>query len=162
MGSYILRLEDKYLIWASVVDAPTTKAMTREELEKYYREEYGNSSMHEFELRMARVDQKGTSAYDDACAMNTMGCNRAGPGEATLSYQQIVDWWVHGVKPSLSVLQAKHENGSIIRVAAYCFEDAQRIYADECCSDSEELAWETAPGEWVNLNRGFIDFMAGL
>lgn len=162
MGSYILRLEDKYLIWSTVVDAPTTTAMTREELEKYYREEYGNSSMHDLRLRMARVDGKGTSAHGDNCAMSTVACNRAGPDEATLSYQQIVDLYVHGVQPTLSVLQAKHENGSVIRVAAYCFEDAQRIYEHECCSDSKELAWETAPGEWVNLNRGPIDFMAGL
>jgi hypothetical protein len=157
MGNYIFRLEDKYLIWSTVVDAPTTTAMTREEFEKFYRAEYGNSSMHDLRLRMARVDTYGTSARGDDCVMSTVACNRAGPGESTLSLRQIIDWWVHGVKPSLSVLQAEHPDGKLVRVAAYCVEDAQRIYEHECCTDSSELAWETAPGEWAGLQRGLLE-----
>lgn len=159
MGNYIIRLEDKYLIWSTVADAPTTGAMTREELVDYYRTEYGNSSMHDLRLRMARVDTFGTSARGDDCVMSTVACNRAGPDEATLSYEQIVDKYVRGVEPTLSVLQAKHPDGKLVRVAAYCYEDAQRVYENECCTDSKELAWETAPGKWVGLNRGLLEIV---
>jgi hypothetical protein len=98
VGKYIIKLpcdgRDYYLEWSTIVDAPVTFGMSRDEFEEYYREEYGNSSMREFADRMRRVDEKGTSDRRDSCVEDTIGFNRAGKDETRLSVEQIVDHWI--------------------------------------------------------------------
>lgn len=89
MARFIARLDDMYFEWSTIVDAPVTYGMTREEFKEYYLEEYGRSSLLEFEQRMLRVDAKGTSSHIHASAEETVYVNRAGKGETCLSLAQL-------------------------------------------------------------------------
>lgn len=96
MGRYICKVNeggrDYYFEFSSVVDAPVTFGMSREEFEKYYREEYGNSSMgFEFEDRMKRVEEKGTSSRLHDSAEELLRHNRAGMDETCLTVPQLID-----------------------------------------------------------------------
>jgi hypothetical protein len=102
---YIVKLTDKktnidyYLLWSTVVDAPVTDGVSREQFEEVYREEYGRQGMTEFVARMARVDKKGTSSMIDESAESLISFNRAGPDESLLSYDEVVRFYCLGEKP---------------------------------------------------------------
>lgn len=72
MAHSIIKVEGKYLIWSTVVDAPITYGMTREQLEKYWRDEYGRRGMEDLAERIGRADEKGTSAWADDDAFETI------------------------------------------------------------------------------------------
>lgn len=92
MGRFLIRLDGdegpRYLEWSTIVDAPVTFGMTREELATHYRDEYGRAGSRDFEERMRRVDEKGTSAYDYTVADHISG-NRAGPDETELTAEEL-------------------------------------------------------------------------
>jgi hypothetical protein len=95
MPTYIVKMADDqgtpwYLFWSTVVDAPTTCAMTLDEMKEYYRDEYGRQGMRDLDDRLARVEATGTSCrYPDSTAESTIGVvNRAGKGETWLSAEQ--------------------------------------------------------------------------
>jgi len=89
MGRFIVEIRNpeddadrRLLEWSTVVDAPVTYGMREDEFTDYYQAEYGNEGMRELPARMARVREKGTSAYDDESWEDTaLVCNRAGPDE---------------------------------------------------------------------------------
>lgn len=96
MPNHIVRLEDRYFEYSTVVDAPVSHPMTREEFRAYY---YSPESAHrwrppdeELDERLARVDAKGTSSMHDASAEDTIRCNRAGPNEDELTIEQLRAW----------------------------------------------------------------------
>ncbi len=90
MGQVIVKLQDHYLIWSSIVDAPITMGMKRRAFANYYRKEYGELSFREeFETRMARADQNGTSAIPPMSVEDLVSHNRAGKGETCLTLKQI-------------------------------------------------------------------------
>lgn len=80
MGRGIIKLEDdRYLEWSTVVDAPVSASLDRDEAVKAWGEE-----------RIARADEKGTSFLDvTESAANYVRLNRAGPGETCLTMEQI-------------------------------------------------------------------------
>ena len=90
MPRYIIGHDGWYFEWSTIVDAPVTRGMRRDAFEEYYWEEYGNEGLREFPRRMARVDEKGTSALNYDSAEDTIICNRAGFKEAELSLVDIV------------------------------------------------------------------------
>lgn len=94
MGSYIVKLEDKYLVWSSTVDAPVTFGMTLDEFREYYKEEHGREGLRELPFRLERVDAKGTSAHDDENANDTIWLNRAGPDETVLHREEIIEFYI--------------------------------------------------------------------
>lgn len=95
MPRYIVKLIDPadnsewFMEWSTVVDAPVTWGLTRDEFTERYRLTYGASAMAEFADRMARVDTTGTSALDTTLDEIIAG-NRAGDNEKELSYADIV------------------------------------------------------------------------
>lgn len=98
MPSYILKLRDEkhgrdyYLEWSTIVDAPVTDGMTREEFMEYYKNRYGTAAMErEFGERMARVDATGTSSRIDSSAADVWKHNRAGQEETSLDLEGILD-----------------------------------------------------------------------
>ncbi len=99
MGRAIIKLNDGerdfYLEYSSIVDAPVTYGMSREEFEAYYRAENGNRGMEDLVRRMERVDKKGTSAFNDDSVDDTLFCNRAGPNETSATKAQIIEWYCH-------------------------------------------------------------------
>lgn len=99
MGQFIIKLEDKYLIWSSIVDAPITMGWTLEELTDHVREESGRRGLDELPARLARVEQKGTSATQDDHVVDTIWLNRAGAGETCMSIDQIIEYYVRNGDP---------------------------------------------------------------
>lgn len=78
-----------YLMWSTIIDAPVTRGMAREDFEAWCQDEYGSRAMRDFPDRMARADATGTS-YLDRTLNDTIACNRAGEHEACLTMAQLV------------------------------------------------------------------------
>lgn len=106
MPRYIVKLVDPrankeyYLLWSSVVDAPVTNGVGLTEFKEFYKDEYGNEGMKEFDERMARVNAKGTSCRLSKNVEEFLACNRAGPFESNLSYDEIVRFYCLGEEPA--------------------------------------------------------------
>lgn len=94
MGRFIIKLEDKYLEWSTVVDAPVTFGMTLDEFKAYYKDEYGASGMHGLDERLKRVEEKGTSSMIDDSLDSVISHNRAGKNETHLSKKKLIEWYV--------------------------------------------------------------------
>ena len=93
--------EIRYIEWSTVVDAPVTYGMTRDELEAYIREEYGREGERALPARLARLDAKGTSSHIYDSADDVMSVNRAGPDETELTPAEIVAaYWDPPVSPA--------------------------------------------------------------
>lgn len=89
MGNYIVKIGEKYLEWSTVVDAPITYLMTREELDQHIREEYGRVGLERLPERVARADSIGTSAMPEQSAAQLVAYNRAGDNESKLTLEDI-------------------------------------------------------------------------
>ena len=90
MPKYIIKLAGKYMEWSTVVDAPITYGMTLKEFRRYYQQEYGRVSMHDLDLRMERVERKGTSSHLHSSVDDLIECNRAGVNETNISKDEII------------------------------------------------------------------------
>lgn len=91
MPKYIVKLGGKYMEWSTIVDAPVSWGMTKDEFRNYYREEYGNNGLERLDERMARVEENGCSAQSPRLtASECVRSNRAGPGESKLTEEQII------------------------------------------------------------------------
>jgi len=99
MPRYAMKIHDEklnkdwYLEWSTIVDAPVTYGMSLEEFTEYCRSEYGNSHMRlEFDDRMKRVEEQGSSCYFDTDGINHyFEYNRAGKNETVLNKEGILD-----------------------------------------------------------------------
>jgi hypothetical protein len=98
MPNYIIRFDTprgaRYLEYSTIVDAPVTTGMTRDEFERHYVEQYGLTSVHDMRRRLAVVDKKGTSSMLHATVVETISYNRAGKDESRLTVSQLVDYYV--------------------------------------------------------------------
>lgn len=90
MGRFIVKLEDYYLEWSTIVDAPVTFGMSLEQFKEYYQGEYGRSSMVDLERRLERAEKFGTSSLNDSRTDELIAGNRAGPNETSLTVEEIV------------------------------------------------------------------------
>ena len=100
MSRYILKLEDHYLEWETMVDAPGTFGMSLEEFTEYYRDEYGRRSMDfEFKSRMKRVEEKGNSSQLGHTVDELLAHNRAGKNETCLTKEQIIQYYINDKDP---------------------------------------------------------------
>ena len=75
MGQQIIRQPDNnYSIWSTIVDDFIAENLTEDELLKWYKEEYGRSSLWYVErtLQMIKEGKKAyaqfTKTYEEACA----------------------------------------------------------------------------------------------
>lgn len=95
MPTYILKLSDGsndfYLEWSTIVDAPITNGMSRQEFIEYYLDNYDKSSKGELLERLKRVDTYGTSSVRPTSAKELTRGNRAGDGETNLSLTELID-----------------------------------------------------------------------
>ena len=95
MGQAIVKFNhegrDWYLIWSTVVDAPVTCAMTREELEDHVRHWDGQRAAEALPARLERCDKYGHCFvdYDRGGAEGVVRCNRAGAEETSLTPEQV-------------------------------------------------------------------------
>lgn len=91
MPRYIIKLNEQYLEWSTIVDAPVTRGMTLEDFKIYYLKSYGELALSELKKRLERVESKGTSSqiYESLDAL--IEGNRAGEDESELTKQEIID-----------------------------------------------------------------------
>jgi hypothetical protein len=95
MGQYIVKLEGKYLIWSTIVNAPITYGGTLSELRAYVKERDGENGLRDLPARLKRVEARGISAMDESDGPDdVMWLNRAGKNETPLTRAQIVEHYV--------------------------------------------------------------------
>jgi len=93
MARTIVKLRDYYFEYSSVVDAPVTWGMKKKDFEAYYREEYGRSSLEDFQDRMKRVDKNGTSSVSGSSVEEVLDGNCAGPNGKELTVEEIYKFY---------------------------------------------------------------------
>ena len=96
MGRCIIKINDKYFEWSTIVDAPVTYGMNREELKEYIKRQYGNRGMRELPHRLKRVEKRGASWVDKHDLDYTIAFNRAGEDESELTKQEIYEKYTEG------------------------------------------------------------------
>lgn len=90
MGRYIVKLNEYYFEYSTVVDAPVTFGMSLDEFKGHYRREYGALGMNGLDERLRRVEQNGTSCrLENNTPELVMSDNRAGPDESRLTLNEI-------------------------------------------------------------------------
>lgn len=108
MPRYIIKLNDGsrdyYLEWSTIVDAPVSKGMSREELRSYIKHLYDLEGLEALDNdRLPRVDAKGTSSILHKDAHETIKYNRAGRAytkdgeleEVSLSKKEIIEQYCY-------------------------------------------------------------------
>lgn len=65
--------------WSTVSDMPTSRAMTKEQFEAWYRDEYGRQGMDGLPARLGRAVQNGSSSLDGESALDLLRINQMGP-----------------------------------------------------------------------------------
>ena len=90
MGRYLIKLENYFLEWSTVVDAPVSFGMSLDELKEYIKAEYGNEGMIMLPERLQRIEKTGTSAIGYNVNQVIQG-NRAGPKESKLTKKEIYE-----------------------------------------------------------------------
>ncbi len=107
MGSCIIKLtrghKVRYLTWSTIVDAPTSDAMTLPELRKYVKQQLGRAGELELPERLERLEKNGGfSMHRDFGAGEGMvgfiSGNRAGVDETELTLDELWDMYVEGIK----------------------------------------------------------------
>lgn len=77
-----------YFEWSTVVDAPVTHAMTREEM--LWHRVNGGQRAWEAEASLARAELNGTSFIDGITLDSLKRFNRAGENEAHLPWPEVI------------------------------------------------------------------------
>ena len=79
--------EDRYLCWSTIVDAPITYGVTRDELRGFWFARWGVAGALDFDRRVAAGGDPETLEY-------IWSVNRAGADETRISVAQIVDFYI--------------------------------------------------------------------
>lgn len=80
-----------YMVWSTIVDAPATFGMTRQELTEYVREQQGADGLRDLDQSLERVEKYGSSYFEPQSAEEVLSFNRAGYQETELTLDQIID-----------------------------------------------------------------------
>lgn len=103
MPTYILKINDKrfeqdyYLEWSTVVDAPVTRGMSKQDFIDYYLAKHGMNEVEELTQRLKRVEKQGSSCLQDTNGIeHYFDFNRAGENEKTLGKEAILDRYCRG------------------------------------------------------------------
>lgn len=89
MGRYIIKLNDRFFVWSTVVDAPVTYGLTTDELREFICIEYGRRGLDNLAAQLERVEAKGHSGHEDFTLAELLAGNRAGENEMTLTPDEI-------------------------------------------------------------------------
>jgi hypothetical protein len=88
----MIRVEqvEHFMLWSTVVDAPTSLLMPRDAFVRCYQERIGDTP-REISKRLDRASRQGTSWLNSLeSAADAIDGNRAGPGESELTLEEIV------------------------------------------------------------------------
>lgn len=90
MPKFIVHHDGYFFEWSTIVDAPTTYGMRREEFEVYFEKRYGAEAMRDLPDRLSRALAQGTSSLDGTSAESLIAGNRAGPDETELPFADVI------------------------------------------------------------------------
>jgi hypothetical protein len=94
MSKTILKIKNKYVVWSSVVDAPSAVYETAQELKEYLKHLVDDSSLQEI---VELTEKTGCSHPRYSSVEEFIAFNRAGPHEECLTLQQIIDMYIDDV-----------------------------------------------------------------
>jgi hypothetical protein len=101
MGSYIVKLKDRYVEWSTVCDAPVSDGMTRDGIKSGFIGRYGpDPNLDEY---LALADKYGAS-YPD---LNWRTYNRAGPHETFVNEDELYQVFCLGLDLDPATVQRK-------------------------------------------------------
>ena len=91
MGRCIAKLgENQYMCWSSIVDAPVSEILTREEMIEFMVEDATRASQREAKESIASADERGVSGYGPLETVEELiENNRAGENEACITLDEI-------------------------------------------------------------------------
>jgi len=85
MGRLVIYFNGKYNLYSTISDAPVFESgLCLDELQMWYKEEYGNAGLRILEDLIPRANACGTSSRLDNDLRDTILLNRAGPDESRL------------------------------------------------------------------------------
>jgi len=90
MPKFIVKLDEFYLEWSTIVDAPVSLGMPLSEFKAWYRGKYGSDGMNDLPGRLARVEKTGTSSHGGPPVDDLISGNRAGPDEDELTRDELI------------------------------------------------------------------------
>ena len=114
MARTIVKMNDKYFLYSTIVDAPISDAMTREKMAAYLLVEYVRVYMQEIEEVLQRTDSKGTSSVYANSAEDTLAANRAGPNEEELTPEGLWKYFFEDADFDPSWVVHRDDFGNII------------------------------------------------
>lgn len=115
MGKAIFKVDDngeeRFLVWSSNVDAPVTFACTAEEIEAYFVEEAVERAKRDTAMMLERARATGTSSRDGGSLADEGEANRAGPGETSLSADELFEFYVRRKEEPTKTALAAYRKG---------------------------------------------------
>lgn len=96
MPTFICHHDGLFFEWSTVVDAPVSAAMSRDEFEQNYLHRFGYEGMRTLPERLARAVANGTSARHSTSLEDMVAGNRAGDNDEAISLGEIMDVVIMG------------------------------------------------------------------
>lgn len=91
MARLIIHKDGAYNLYTTVADGACYEgALTLDELREVIRIEYGEDGLRQLPARLERAHATGSSSLHGETLAETIACNRAGPGESELSFDEFV------------------------------------------------------------------------
>lgn len=99
--------EDRFLVWSSVVDAPIAFALTAEEFTAFVVRDAERVARGDAARMLAAARDTGTSSRMVRSLADVICVNRAGPDEARLKEDEIMEFYVRRKEdPTVEALRA--------------------------------------------------------
>lgn len=90
MGNLICHHKGRFNIYSTVSDRFMLRgSVSLEELERIYKEEFGNAGLRELKVRVDRACVTGCSGYGETLE-SALVCNRMGEDESKLPYEECI------------------------------------------------------------------------
>ena len=92
MGKCIIKLDDKFLQWSSVTDAPETPLLPEPLFAQYWKDEYGRSGIVDYANMIDLAKKNGHSIRFSKETVNSIiRHNRAGKNDKRLTKDEIIE-----------------------------------------------------------------------
>lgn len=86
--------EERFLVWSSIVDAPVTFGCTADEVMQFFLDRAARDARESAERALSEARDPQLSRQWEARLEDVVVVNRAGPGEAALTADEIVEFYV--------------------------------------------------------------------
>ena len=90
MPRSIVHHDGWFFEWSTIVDAPVTIGMRRQEFKAYFLERFGQAAMLDLPRRLDRAVEFGTDLDTPTSARDLLAFNRAGRDETDLPFEDVI------------------------------------------------------------------------